>query len=213
MHCAADRDLPPRCLQRYHQAFLPKAFEHMEFDDSMIAQGMRTWNSEEGVSPEAWLLLSTAKTICVGCRNIFSIDGFLAHTAGGDRCSNSMYEHSVFDAQVPLHPAADSAKPPKALRQYHPSAYPTSREDYFCDSMIGRALIEWNSRVGIPLDAWVTVSSARVYCATCNRVRSFDGDSLHRDADGTPRCGGKRLGWDEGKEERPVWKGKGPAIV
>lgn len=75
--------------------------------------------------------------------------------------------------------------------------------------MIGRALIEWNSHVGVPLDAWVTVSSARVYCAKCDRVRSFDGDSLHRNADGNPRCGGKRLGWDEGDEERPVWKGKG----
>ena len=78
--------------------------------------------------------------------------------------------------------------------------------------MIGRALLEWNSSVGIPLDAWTTVISARVYCAGCDRIRSFDGDCLHRDAEGNPSCGGRRLGISEGDEEYPIFgKGKGRA--
>jgi hypothetical protein len=79
--------------------------------------------------------------------------------------------------------------------------------------MIGRALLEWNSDIGIPLDAWATVITARVYCAGCNRVRSFDGDCLHRDVTGKPDCGGRCLGRLEGEEEPPVFgKGKGRAL-
>lgn len=104
--------------------------------------------------------------------------------------------------------------PPPALLEYHPSSNPTLPEHHFDESMIGRAFLEWNSRIGIPQDAWDTVTSARVYCATCDRIRSFDGDSLHRDIDGNPYCGGRRLGWDEDDDEEfPIFgKGKGRAI-
>ena len=74
--------------------------------------------------------------------------------------------------------------------------------------MIGRVLLEWNSCVGIPLDAWNTVITAMVYCAGCNRIRSFDRDCLHRDAKGNAYCGGRRLGILEGDQEPPVF-GKG----
>jgi hypothetical protein len=76
--------------------------------------------------------------------------------------------------------------------------------------MIGRALLEWNSSAGIPLDAWHTVITAMVYCAGCNRIRSFDGDCLHRDAEGNAYCGGRRLGIGEGDREFPIF-GKGKA--
>ena len=70
--------------------------------------------------------------------------------------------------------------------------------------MIGRALLEWNSSVGIPLDAWYIVIMAMVYCAGCNQI-SFDGDSLHCDAEGNASCGGRRLGIGEGGQELPVF--------
>jgi hypothetical protein len=111
---------------------------------------------------------------------------------------------------VPCHPAANNENPPPALLEYHPSSNPAPALDYFGKSMIGRALQEWNSPIGIPLDAWYTVITAMVFCAGCNRVRSFDGDCLHRDADGKPECGGRRLGLREGDEEPPIFgKGKG----
>jgi len=113
---------------------------------------------------------------------------------------------------APSHPAAHNDAPPPALLEFHPSSNPVPPPDYFANSMIGRALLEWNSSVGIPLDAWTTVISARVYCAGCNRIRSFDGDCLHRDAEGNAYCGGRRLGIGEGDEEHPVFgKGKGRA--
>jgi len=115
---------------------------------------------------------------------------------------------------VPCHPAANKDDPPPpALLEFHPSSDPEPSSDFFGTSMIGRALLEWNSCVGIPLDAWTTLITAIVYCAGCNRIRSFDGDCLHRDADGKAYCGGRRLGIGEGDQELPVFgKGKERAI-
>lgn len=109
---------------------------------------------------------------------------------------------------VPCHPAVNQIPP--ALVEYHPSSNPPPFLDYFGDSMIGRALLEWNSRIGVSVEAWHTVATAFVHCTGCNRVRSFDGDCLHRDGDGRPFCGGPRLGLGEDVNDEPVaGKGKG----
>lgn len=42
--------------------------------------------------------------------------------------------------------------------------------------------------MGIPLDAWQTVTTAIVRCEGCDRIRSFDGDCAHRDINGQPLC-------------------------
>ena len=82
-HPAGDRDLAPRQLARYHPMYLPKEFTHLEFADTMISWGMKTFNSVTGVTPEQWFLLSTSSCICPGCRNVRSIDGFRSHIKGG----------------------------------------------------------------------------------------------------------------------------------
>jgi hypothetical protein len=45
--------MPPLALFLYHPICQPKSFTHQEFEDSMIGQGMRTFNSFTRVSPEA----------------------------------------------------------------------------------------------------------------------------------------------------------------
>ena len=82
-HPAADRNLPPATLFRYHSISKPAPFTHREFEDSMIGRGMKAFNSSVGVSPEAWHLLSTCTVLCPGCRMKFSVDGFRVHTSGG----------------------------------------------------------------------------------------------------------------------------------
>ncbi|KAF7968245.1 hypothetical protein HWV62_31535 [Athelia sp. TMB] len=118
--------------------------------------------------------------------------------------------------EAPIHPAADNNKPPRELVEFHPSSNPSPPQETFEDSMITRALLEWNSRIGIPQDAWDTVATARVQCRGCDRVRSFDGDAMHRDVDGLPLCGGPPMDGDdedEEEEEAPVYgKGKGRAV-
>jgi hypothetical protein len=92
------------------------------------------------------------------------------------------------------HPAANSDIPPPPLVQYHPSSNPVRSAGYFDHSMIGCALREWNSSLGIPAEAWFTIITAYVHCSGCNRVRSFDGDSMHRDSiNGIGSCGGRPL--------------------
>ena len=97
-HLAADRDMPPPALFRYHAMSRPSPFTHREFENSMIGQGMRTFNSSIGVSPEAWYLLTTYTTFCPGCRMMFSIDGFRAHTPQ-NRCPKPGAHYTV----VPYH--------------------------------------------------------------------------------------------------------------
>lgn len=41
------------------------------------------------------------------------------------------------------------------------------------------ALIEWNSHVGLPFDAWEVLSVAEVYCGPCGLVRSLPGHLGH----------------------------------
>jgi hypothetical protein len=91
----------------------------------------------------------------------------------------------------------------------------------FGESMIGRALLEWNSVVGIPLDAWYTLSTTVAFCSGCGYVRSFDGDCAHRDSvSGTPACqriptAARQLKYesaDDGVMVQYLCKGKGRAF-
>ena len=66
-HPAGDCDLAPRQLAHYHLMYLPKEFTHLEFADTMIGQGMKTFNPVTGVTPEQWFLLGTSSYICLGC--------------------------------------------------------------------------------------------------------------------------------------------------
>lgn len=140
-------------------------------------------------------------------------------------CPYNQYVHYCFNGHafhllpfplpsVPLHPARDDTNPPADLVPYHPSSKPDPPCDVFLNSMIGRACLEWNSPVGVPLDAWRTVATAIVYCVGCDRVRSFDGDCAHRDIKGKPFCGGPGCTESNGgvQDNGQMDKGKGKAL-
>lgn len=86
----------------------------------------------------------------------------------------------------------DSDDAPPELAGYHPSLNSPvcATTDVFANSMVGRAVLEWNSRIGVPLDAWRTIISVMVFCVGCKRVRSCDGNSAHLDIHGQPLCRG-----------------------
>jgi hypothetical protein len=65
---------------------------------------------------------------------------------------------------------------------------PPASFDVFLHSMVGRAYLEWNSDVGVTVEAWKVLSTAEVVCGGCNKVRSLDGDCAHRDDAGRPLC-------------------------
>ena len=47
------------------------------------------------------------------------------------------------------------------------------------DTPIGIASLEFNSRIGVPLDVWVTITTAYIQCPTCQLCRSFPAHHAH----------------------------------
>lgn len=106
---------------------------------------------------------------------------------------------------------------PLPLASYHPSSDPEPPCDVFLTSMIGRAFLEWNSKIGVPSDVWYIIATAKVLCqGDCKMVRSFDGDCAHRGVDGEPVCTVVDLSQEDSDTENVVppatHKGKGKAL-
>lgn len=83
-HPAADREFPPVSLIPYHEC--DKPFTNLTLDGSMVANGMRAWNSEGGVTKEAWFALYTYANHCNACQLTFSIDGYRKHLDSDGEC-------------------------------------------------------------------------------------------------------------------------------
>ncbi|KAJ7928189.1 hypothetical protein B0H13DRAFT_2265205 [Mycena leptocephala] len=64
----------------------------------------------------------------------------------------------------------------------YPSGISVPTRVDFLDTTVGRAFVDWNSRIGIPQDVWTMITTAYVHCARCDLLRCFDGDHAHRDA-------------------------------
>jgi hypothetical protein len=228
-HPAADLDIPPHCLLTYAVAAsksVPR-FTDWKFVDSPIGRAFREWNSRIGISPAAWLLISSSAAMCTSCMRMFSMDGYRDHIVDGNctYCSGELaasaqivrgmcYVHTFCLTLLtfrfitaPLHPASDSGNPPYELQKYHlqPSFSLFDVPDHI-QSAIGRALLEWNSHLGVSWTVWHTVSTARVYCPACDLVRSFEGDTDHRKVG---KCGLAGLN----KQSLREAKGKGRAVL
>ncbi|KZP11064.1 hypothetical protein FIBSPDRAFT_962623 [Athelia psychrophila] len=124
-HPANNRECPPAALYHYHPISCPGPFKELGFANSMIGMAMKYFNSPEGISPAAHHLAFLASTLCTGCRNQFSIDGFREHIAPEGRCSNPKFPNALFYPPAPIHPAADRNNPPRELLQFHPSSNPS----------------------------------------------------------------------------------------
>ncbi|KAJ7122370.1 hypothetical protein C8R44DRAFT_736061 [Mycena epipterygia] len=49
----------------------------------------------------------------------------------------------------------------------------------FLDTPIAAALLEWNSRLGVPTDVWAVVSTATTRCSSCRYIRTFHAHTAH----------------------------------
>jgi hypothetical protein len=58
------------------------------------------------------------------------------------------------------------------LRSFHDNKRPEFRGETL-DSPVGVALLEWNSRLGVPTDVWIAASTAVVHCTSCDLTRVF----------------------------------------
>lgn len=52
--------------------------------DTPIVRAFREWNSANGISLAAWLLLISSAAMCSSCMRMFSMDGYRAHIVDGN---------------------------------------------------------------------------------------------------------------------------------
>ncbi|KIM83577.1 hypothetical protein PILCRDRAFT_782995 [Piloderma croceum F 1598] len=78
------------------------------------------------------------------------------------------------------HEAADRDLPPTSLMSYHPTFKPVPFTHLqFYDSMIGRAVREWNSPAGVSTEVWFYILASNVLCYGCQKMYSIDGLEAH----------------------------------
>ncbi|KAG6836006.1 hypothetical protein H0H93_012313 [Arthromyces matolae] len=179
-HPAADLKNTHRVLQPYDSTIFPnclnRTFAHLQYMSTNIGRVIRELHSSIGIRHEALLALISDATTCSACRCIFSVDGFNAHIEN-NTCRNCTSEILILRKVVTLD---DVAHVP--LRTF--AETPSAKTVEFIDLPAGAALMEWNSRIGVPQDVWAMISTAYVQCKTCGLCRSFHGDWSHRDTDG-----------------------------
>ncbi|KAJ7789129.1 hypothetical protein B0H14DRAFT_3574836 [Mycena olivaceomarginata] len=163
-------------LQPYDEKFYPgcltRTFQELKFLGTDIGQALRALNSTFGVTCDVLAEIIDDCSTCMGCKCRFSRDGFNDHIRAG-LCGNwptpSTIAHVPRPERLPHDLALRELPPGKQLG--------TSAE--FLDSPIGAALMEWNSRLGVPLDVWALASTATTECSTCHLYRTFPAHAAH----------------------------------
>ncbi|KAK6969302.1 hypothetical protein R3P38DRAFT_3146519 [Favolaschia claudopus] len=166
-HPAWDEHDPPSLLHVYDVRIYPnclqKTYTHLDFLSRPLGKAIREINSPLGIPFSDHTTLVKATRVCKSCLNHFSPDGY-EHHRRDDACTNhpdlaQIDECEPFDGCIRLRTFRDGKRP--------------SFQAETLDSAIGAALLEWNSRLGLPADVWMTVSSAVVHCTDCDLTRTF----------------------------------------
>ncbi|KAJ3752190.1 hypothetical protein EV360DRAFT_88992 [Lentinula raphanica] len=100
------------------------------------------------------------------------------------------------------------------LRTFKEGQRPAFRDD--SDSSLGRPWLEWNSKLGIPVDVWTVIHTAVIVCTTCHLVRTFNADRSHRSSNGDCMDPGQTLEDDQPDslgEDSPLSPSKGKQVV
>ncbi|KAG6894170.1 hypothetical protein C0992_007246 [Termitomyces sp. T32_za158] len=178
-HPAADLTKTHRVLEPYDERIFPgclaRMFEHMQYLNTNVGRVIRELNSTLGVPLSAVRTLNEYAVTCQACLCIFSIDGFNAHLSG-KRCMNCTSSIEVNPKIIDLND----------VDKVHLCTFAERPTDVieFIDKPTGAALVEWNSRIGVPRDVWAVIHTAYVECTDCHLCRSFHGDIAHRDPNG-----------------------------
>ncbi|KAF8214597.1 hypothetical protein K438DRAFT_2008852 [Mycena galopus ATCC 62051] len=161
-----------------------RRLQHLQFVGKPTGQVIRDMTQALGVPfcDYAALVRSTQRCDC--CLAYFSPDGYNDHRREG-KCSNH-------PALLPI-PSAEPFKEEFKFRSFRDGQRPQWIGDTI-HTPVGAALLEWNSRLGIPCDVWLTVASAMVLCAGCDLVRTIPAHRLHMDGKRTCTDPGQHIG-------------------
>ncbi|KAJ6451965.1 hypothetical protein C8R45DRAFT_1113304 [Mycena sanguinolenta] len=168
-HPAWDANNPSTILQVYDQRIYPQCLDRTNSYSDLaygpIGRGIQDLSSVQGLTFDGYAALVRVSVLCDGCSNSFSPDGYKHHRVNGI-CTN---HHDLLSVS-----ACQESQDAIRLRSYRlddqgEEIYPDWR-GHTQDTAIGAALREWNSRLGVPTDVWILVSTAVVVCEHCDLV-------------------------------------------
>ncbi|KAJ7495717.1 hypothetical protein B0H11DRAFT_2227235 [Mycena galericulata] len=141
---------------KMYPSCLTRAFSNLEHIDTHLGRAIREFHSQIGIPPQT----------CV--------DGYNSHVVDG-KCSMAPPLE-----KVPL----KEITPPRFEVRTYPHGYKIPVLEDFVDTPSGVAFTEWNSRIGVPMDVWILLSTSGVECKTCHLRRSYDAHLAHCDTTG-----------------------------
>lgn len=191
-HPAWDMENPHRLLhifdKRIYPSCLVRTYDNLQLLYKPLGQIIRELNSSLGIPHSDYATMVRSSLLCDGCKSQFSIDGYNQHITDG-RCTNHpdlepgmlLANLCLFNVNQCSVEACEASDPSFRFRSFRDGRRPAKIGETL-DSPVGAALLEWNSRIGIPTDVWMLVSTAVVLCHDCDLVRSFPAHLLHLEA-------------------------------
>ncbi|KAJ6505579.1 hypothetical protein C8R45DRAFT_1209256 [Mycena sanguinolenta] len=164
-----------------------RRLQHLQFFDQPIGRVIREMSQALGVPFQDYAALVRSTQVCECCLSHFSPDGYDNHRREG-KCANH-------PALLPI-PAAKPCTNEFKLRSFRDGCRPPWTGDTI-HTPVGAALLEWNSRLGIPCDVWLMIASGMVLCGECDLVRTIPAHRLHLDGKGNCTDPGQHVGMVE----------------
>ncbi|KAJ7017333.1 hypothetical protein C8F04DRAFT_1147542 [Mycena alexandri] len=174
-HPAWDMSNPHSVLHVYDSRIYPgclnRTYYFLDFLYKPLGQVIRELNNVLGVPYADYANLVRCTRLCEGCNNHFSFYGYNDHIKEGV-CSNHPDLKQVEKVDI------DALIPEFRFRSFRNDKRPKKVGETI-DQPVGAAMMEWNSRIGVPADVWSVISTAIVHCTDCDLTRSFPAHLLH----------------------------------
>ncbi|PPQ84980.1 hypothetical protein CVT25_010533, partial [Psilocybe cyanescens] len=191
---------PPHVLQPYSEAMYPgcsnRSFQNVDYLMTAMGQAIRELNSSLGIPRLTFDTIVEAAVKCDVCMCMFSSEGYNHHIVNRN-CGNSHIALPVTPCEVDV----DVIRALRLRTFSEPAIASTAKE--FLETPVGIAYLEFNSKIGVPMDVWAMITTAYVACRTCHLTRTFPGHQAHLDLSG--EC------HDLGEAVALLEKGKGKA--
>ncbi|KAJ6485275.1 hypothetical protein DFH09DRAFT_1339797 [Mycena vulgaris] len=152
-HPAWDTNNVHRVLQVYDSRIYPQCLlrtnDFLQYLYKPVGQAIRELNCALGIPYHDYASLIRCNISCDCCRNQFSFHGYNAHILD-DRFVLTFLVVDTIDSMDDntFH-----------FRSFRDDKYPKKVGETL-DTAVGSALLEWNSRLGVPTDVWMTISTA-----------------------------------------------------
>ncbi|KAJ7883088.1 hypothetical protein B0H13DRAFT_1890601 [Mycena leptocephala] len=143
--------------ERVRPGCLIRAFSNLQHIDSHVGRAIREFHSPIGIPADAWTAI------------LHSVYGYNSHVVEGC-CSIAPPMNQV---------ALKNVIPPRISVRTYPPHYIVPHQDDFIDTPSGIAFMEWNSRIGVPMDVWALLCTAYVSRRSCKLRRSFLAHRVH----------------------------------